>query len=400
MLLALLGCEGAPAAPAMPVAIVAAPSPAAAPEIAPVRRVTISAAGDLVLNELAMRSVHAHAAEDAGYRALLDGYARSLRAHDIAYLNLEMPLVDDVVALDPGWPRSLTERPRRSPVLGATPALAGVLASLGVDVVGVANNHAYDQGNAGLARTLAALDAASLARVGAGASEDEAAAPIVIERGGVRVAWLACTTSLNQRARDAPRAHVAHVARWDRIERALASARSGADVVVVAVHWSTDFVMRADTEQRSLADRLIAAGADVIVGTGPHVLHTVERATSARGDAVIAYSLGNLASGMGRTYRVGHPPDREEAIHPANVSPEARDGLVLRVTVVVHDGAIEVESIEGVPLWTTNDFLTRAPDEAPTVRVVPLAEAERPVRDERAPAIRAAIGAEVTLARP
>lgn len=361
------------------------------------RRVVISAAGDLVLNALAMRSVRAHPSEEDGYAALLDGYARSIRQDEIAYLNLEVPLRDDLVPLAPGWPRSRTERPRASPVLGATPALATVLARIGVDVVGVANNHAYDQGNVGMARTLAALEGASIAYAGAASSEQRAYDPIVIERGGVRVAWISFTTSFNQRGRDRPRTHVAHVSRWERIERALAIARASAEVVVVAVHWSSDFVMHADREQRSIAARLIALGADVVLGTGPHVLHEVARAASARGDAVIAYSLGNVASGMGRAYRHGHPPDLEEAIHPANVRPEARDGLVLRVAIELEGEAIRVDSIEGVALWTENDFLAHTPRGDATIRVVPLAEVAPEVRAEREPAIRSAIGAGVEL---
>src|SRR5688500_16909026 len=111
--------------------------------------VRISAAGDLVLNPHAMRTL----ASDGAYDRLLAGYASSVREDEIALLNLEQPLVDDLVPLDPGWPRQNPARPRRSPILGATPPLAGALARAGVDLVTLANNHAYDQGRAGLART-------------------------------------------------------------------------------------------------------------------------------------------------------------------------------------------------------------------------------------------------------
>src|SRR5262245_6259853 len=107
-----IGCSE-PAVASEPLAPTALPTPRAppptptTPELARPRRGTISAAGDLVLNSLAMRAVRGLPTEDAGYRALLDGYARSIREDEIAYLNLETPLVDDVVALDGGWPASL-----------------------------------------------------------------------------------------------------------------------------------------------------------------------------------------------------------------------------------------------------------------------------------------------------
>lgn len=375
------------------------PAPAAPVPIEPApldgrRRVTLAAAGDLVPNGLAMRSVRSAASEEEGYRMLLSGYAAALRDDEIAYLNLEVPLVDDVVPLDGGWPSSLTERPRRAPVLGATPTLATVLAALGVDVVGLGNNHAFDQGNAGLRRTRELAIAAGLAAPGAGETATAALAPVIVERGDVRVAFVSLTTALNRRASDEPRFFVGRREPEDALAAALADARAQSDVVVALVHWSVDFVMEADGEERSLGRWLVDAGADIVLGTGPHVLHEVVRVPSPRGEALIAYSLGNLASGMGRGYRLGHVP--HDFIHPANVRPEARDGLLLRVAVLVSpDGRIELERVEGVPLWTENDYLVAR--EHATVRVVRLADASAAVCTERLPIVRRAIGDEVTL---
>src|SRR5512134_3500376 len=66
------------------------------------RRVTLSAAGDLVPNSLAMESVRGAATEVEGYRRFLEGYASAIGEDEIAYVNLEVPLVDDVVPLDGG----------------------------------------------------------------------------------------------------------------------------------------------------------------------------------------------------------------------------------------------------------------------------------------------------------
>lgn len=401
--------EPSSAAPRVPPTIAAAIAATSAPAITPapvapapvegaapdrVRRVTLAAAGDLVPNGLAMRSIRSASSEEEGYRTLLAGYAASLRDDEIAYLNLEVPLVDDVVALDGGWPSSLTERPRRAPVLGATPALATVLARIGVDVVGLANNHAFDQGNAGLRRTRELALSAGLAAPGAGDTAAAALAPVIVERDGVRVAFVSLTTSLNRRASDEPRSFVGRREPEGALAAALADARDRSDVVVALVHWSVDFVMEADAEERSLARWLVDAGADVVFGTGPHVLHEVVRLPSPRGEALVAYSLGNVASGMGRGYRLGHVP--HDFIHPANVRPEARDGLVLRVGIAVSpDGRIELERVEGVPLWTENDYLVAG--EHATVRVVRLGDASAAVCAERLPVVRRAIGGQVAL---
>lgn len=394
-----LGCDDG--ASAAPVRAEAPPPESTAPEPAPPPpdpeppTVRISAAGDLVLNPHAMRAIEDDG--DDGYANLLRGYAASVRDDEIAYVNLEQPLVNDLVALDPGWPRQDTRRPRRSPVLGATPPLAGALAATGVDVAGLANNHAYDQGRAGLARTVELLSDAGVLPLGAGADADAAYAPLIVERDRARVAFLAFSDFFNQHPGD-DGAAAAYLGDEARAIAAIAAARERADLVVAAVHWSRDFEEAARQSERETARRLVEAGADLVLGTGPHVLHEVERLESPRGDAVVAYSLGNVASGMGRSYRVGRPP--HDGIHPANVRPEARDGLVLRVALELGE-RVTVTELSGVPLWTRNNWLDHVRDENGTphrVEVIPLADARDEVRAERLPIVRAAVGDAVTLA--
>lgn len=386
--------ETTPPAPRAP-APVAAPPPAPAPPAPPPEPVvTIAAAGDLVLNPHAMRAVLDDG--DDGYANLLAGYAGALRADDVAFLNLEQPLVDDLVPLDPGWPRQDPSRPRRSPVLGATPPLADALSGAGVDVVSVSNNHAYDQGYRGLARTLEELARAGVPAVGAGPDADAAYAPLVLERAGVRIAFVAFSEFFNQHPSGEADAIAARV-EDARVEASLARAREVADLVVVSIHWSRDFLDAVAPTERRHARRLVEQGADVILGTGPHVLHEVERLPSPRGEAVVAYSLGNVASGMGRTHAVGQRP--RGFIHPANVTPEARDGVVLRITARVEDGAIAIAPLTAVPLWTDNNWLAVQRDEAVPhrVRVVPLASVDPALRAERLPRIARALGDAATL---
>ena len=366
---------------------VESPDERAEPREAPAARVRLSGAGDLVLNPHAMRSI----ADDGpdGYSNLLVGYRAAIREDEIAFVNLEQPLVDDVVELDPGWPRQDPSRPRRSPILGATPPLADALAEAGVDVAGLANNHAYDQGRDGLRRTLEELARVGIDPVGAAESTDAAFAPTIVEREGHRVAFVGFSEFFNQRARDGSDYAAARLADDERVRRAIVRAREEADVVVVAVHWSRDFLTEPRPSERRLARELVEMGADIIWGTGPHVLHPVERVESARGEALIAYSLGNVASGMGRTYRLGHPPTG--FMHPANVTPEARDGAVIHVELDLSDG-VRIVELTVEPLWTDNNWLAHRRDDVPhRIRVFRLADTDEATRAERGPIIAAAL---------
>lgn len=349
-----------------------------------VRRVTIASAGDLLLHI----KVNASAAQ-RGWAHVLGGLREVLRDDEIAFANLETPLVDDV--RDP-----VTGSP---PVLGAPSSAARGLAEAGLDVLGCANNHSHDQDASGMARTVDALRAANLVAVGADVDPERAFAAEVVERDGVRVAFLSYTERINRPAgRTEPRATVAWIKQRDPSD-AIRVARARADVVVLAVHWSHDFIPHPHPRQRALARTWVEAGADLIVGTGPHVLQEVERIPSPRGEAVIAYSLGNLLSNQGQRWILGRR--FPASVHPALKLAETRDGLLLRTRFSIEGERVRLEALEGVALWTVNDFWERARrrERDPTydIRVQPLAQVDEPVRSDRLAAIRRAVGDAVTI---
>lgn len=208
----------------------------------------------------------------------LDGF---LAAADLAVANLEAVLTD-------------RERPPQPldhddvPILRSPPRTAELLEGAGVDVVSLANNHAMDFGPDGLRQTLAHVRAAGLAPVGAGATPDAARALHVSVVRGVRVGIVAAASTLNQHP-----AADAHVARVHSVTERVVAARGRVDVLVVFIHWGREYEPRPERSQRQLAQALIDAGADAVIGHHPHVLQTVERY---RGKPIV-YSLGNFTFG-------------------------------------------------------------------------------------------------------
>lgn len=361
------------------------PSVEAAEAPPPPRAVTIGASGDVLVHLKVARSAREHAAE-GGFEHVFGALSAIIDEREVAFVNLETPLSARVPA-ETGEP----------PILGAPAEVASALAAAGVDVASVANNHSYDQMAGGLGDTLVALAAAHVGAVGAHADAAEAAGPLVVSRGDVRVAFVAYTERVNRGP--VARGAYTRVARFDlaSAEASLARARALADVVVLSIHWSHDFIATPHPAQRALARRLVDAGADLIVGHGPHVLQEVERLESARGDAVVAYSLGNLVSNQGLRYRVGRrvPDD----MHPAVVLPTTRDGVWLRARFALDGDRLRVDALEGVPLWTENNYLSVATRLARRldVRVRALASTDDAVRTERRAVIARALGPAVTL---
>jgi poly-gamma-glutamate synthesis protein (capsule biosynthesis protein) len=352
-------------------------------QAASARPITIAGGGDVLAH------IRVVAAARAGsWDRVLEGVREVVRESDVAFANLETPLSE--------------ERPVESgspPILGAPPELAAGLASAGIDVLSIANNHAWDQWARGAERTVAAVRAAHMGAIGTGPTLEDAFAPHVIERGGTRIAFVGITERVNAGPGHSPPETL--IARWDddaRVAAAIERARAMADVVVVSIHWSHDFVERPNGRQRQRARLLVDHGADVILGHGPHVLHAVERMTSPRGEAICAYSLGNLVSNQGLRYRVGRRA--AAGAHIATWLPTSRDGAWLRVEVTASGGRITIGRVEAVPLFTFNNFwdTERQRGLSPDIRVQRLASVtEEPLRAERRPIIAATLGDAVTL---
>ena len=202
----------------------------------------------------------------------------ALAAADLTFGNLECPVSD--VGRERGHLYSFRANPE---------VIAG-LKFAGFDAVSVANNHLYDWGPEALLDTVRRLHGAGIQTVGAGANDLAAHYPLLINLGGVRLAFLAYVNVEPKEAIAAPdKPGVA----WLNTERVLADirfARPLADIVIVAPHWGIEYAVRPQRSQVELARRMIDAGADLIVGSHPHVVQPIEQY---RG-RTIAYSLGNF----------------------------------------------------------------------------------------------------------
>ena len=216
------------------------------PSSAPVP-LTFALAGDL---SLARGVAQALAGQ---WNAALDGVHPALQA-DATLGNLESPL---------------TLAPRRTAGidLRADPAAAAALH--GFTHLNTQNNHAQDGGAAGQTESGATLRRWGIQPVSSGLT--------VSRVRGVPVAWIGFFDD-------------------GHTPPPLAAVQDGAKrarVVVVAVHWGAEF-NPVTARQRLLAGQFAAAGATLIVGSGPHVLQRAERIATPHGPTLVLYSLGNL----------------------------------------------------------------------------------------------------------
>ena len=176
----------------------------------------------------------------------------------------------------------------------APPTAFEAVQSGGVDAVTMANNHAADYGPVGLSDTLRAIQRSPIPVVGIGTDERSAYGAKYVTLRGTRVALLAATqvpdwTASHFAARGGTPG-VALALSPDRLVAAVRAAKKHADVVVVFLHWGTDYTTCPNPLQKSTATALAKAGAAVIVGAHAHKL----QGAGWLGSTYVDYGLGNF----------------------------------------------------------------------------------------------------------
>ena len=160
-----------------------------------------------------------------------------------------------------------------------------------IDAVSVANNHTGDYGKAAFLETLAQLDAKGILHFGGGANATQAHRPLWMSRNGLRIAVLGYN-EFKPRSFEAG-AMTPGIA-WSEDSHVVsdirAARRAGADVIIPFMHWGWERETTPSDRQTKLARKMIDAGADIVVGSHPHV---VQGAELYKGKPII-YSLGNF----------------------------------------------------------------------------------------------------------
>ena len=198
---------------------------------------------------------------------------------DITIANLESPLTDQGNAA----PGKCTLRGK--------PEWASQIEKAGINIVSLANNHMMDYGPEGLASTIDTLTKNNIPFVGAGRNSQEASAPFIIKKNGMKIAFLARSSVIVASPCYATpeRAGVSFF-EIEQTKKDIKSCKELSDIIILFIHWGLEHYHYPTPTQRELARELTLAGADLIIGHHPHVLQGIETI----GKNLVAYSLGNF----------------------------------------------------------------------------------------------------------
>ncbi|MFC4589051.1 CapA family protein [Sphaerisporangium corydalis] len=202
----------------------------------------------------------------ASPRTALGPISSVLKRADLAMVNLETAITQG------GTPAPGKQFTFRAPATALT-----ALKAAGVDVASMANNHGMDYMQGGLRDSLAAIRRSRFPVVGIGRNAAEAYKPFRKTVNGNRVAIIGATQVLDSEfiqawTATATQGGLASAKNEERLLQAVRQARRTSDTVIVHLHWGTELQKCPNAAQLDLAPKLIAAGADVIIGGHAHIL--------------------------------------------------------------------------------------------------------------------------------
>lgn len=214
--------------------------------------------------------------------------------------------------------------------------VANLLKDNGFTMANLSNNHLGDFGRDGVISTINAVKSAGLNYVGAGNNIDEAATYDIQEVNGIKVATLSIS-DIVPKDFSANRTDAGILSTmYPGYNKLVYEASQKADLVVVNAHWGVEYGVGQSEVQEKIAKDLIDAGADIIIGSHPHVLQPIQTYK----DGVIFYSMGNFVFDQGWS--------------------RTKDSIVLNYYVDENgEGTFEVVPVRienGYPVTTNNKF--------------------------------------------
>lgn len=259
------------------------------------KSITFSAIGDVLLHGRVYGGINNKTGCD--FDNQLKNISGLLGKTDITMANLESIIAGNKLPLS-SFPR-----------FNAPVEIGYSLKKLGVDIVTLANNHVMDKGEEGLLHSINNLEEIGLEYDGAYKSKEDSERVRVIERKGLKIAFISYTRGINGMEVPEGKSYLVNLLKnTTRLKlggriRAIKNKKI-ADVVIVNLHFGSEYHLEPSTYQQELTRSLADAGADVILGHHPHVLQPIEWINTSRGTkSLVAYSLGNFFSGQVGLYR-------------------------------------------------------------------------------------------------
>ena len=246
--------------------------------------ITFGFAGDILFDDNYAVGNTFKKHENSAVGVIGESLLERMRNVDVMMVNNEFP-----------YSNSGTPTEGKTYTFRARPETVSILDTMGVDIVGLANNHAYDYGEEAFLDTMTTLDNAGVTYVGAGRNIDEASHPFYyVTDNGFKVAII-CATQIERLSNPDTKGATETSAGVFRclddtlLLEKIREAKAKDAYVIVFIHWGTESTSETDYLQNDQSKEITEAGADIIIGAHPHVLQRIDYVNG----KPVVYSLGN-----------------------------------------------------------------------------------------------------------
>ncbi len=228
------------------------------------------------------------------------------------------------------------------PLFNAPAQIVDAAKKTGFNILTTANNHALDKGEKGVINTIKNVRSRQVALVGTATSAKEAEKILIVNKNNISMAILAYTYGTNGIPIPQGKNYLISLIDENKIIKDIAKARKqGADIVTICLHFGDEYQRQPNAKQKQLVQRLIAAGADIILGNHPHVVQPYQIFKVRGKDGklrtrVAIYSLGNFIA-----YQLGNYKDI---------------GVIFSVKIRKRfpEKTVEITQVEAIPTYTQN----------------------------------------------
>ena len=306
------------------------------------RQASFIATGDIMLSRHVAEKIKAAGDPAAPFYQI----SSTLQSADFSFGNLESPIV-----YGPGTLGG------NSLVFAASSSTLEGLARTKFKVLNLANNHALDQGIAGLESTAHFLDNLGIQHIGAGKDQAAAWQPAKVEINGITTCFIGASYASVNDGGKAKNNFVARMEDLDNLKAGISSLRPSCDFIVASMHAGTEYTRTPNQAQTAFAHAAIDAGADMVIGAHPHWVQSMEKYQG----KYIFYSLGNF-------------------IFDQMWSQETREGLMLKINLskapADNSGlqgpksAASLQSVELLPIIIDDYSTPRLADETESGRIL------------------------------
>ncbi len=256
-------------------------------------RVSFVAVGDNLIHDTIYNQAAARTSSGYDFSYDYEKVADLIEKPDVAILNQETIISTE---------HNVSSYPQfNSPV-----EVGEEMLDIGFDVFNIATNHSVDCGEKGLVSAINFWKEKKAITTGAYLNSDDFANIPMNEVNGVKIAYLGFTESTNGLSLPSDTEVILMRAADENVlQQRIMKARETADIVIVNAHWGNEYTHEPTDAQKTLAEKLASWGADVIIGTHPHVIQPVEYIVNNDGrKTLVAYSLGNFISAQNRGPRM------------------------------------------------------------------------------------------------